>query len=64
MKHYRAYEFDNRDAGEMYNYMEARIEALKRRIVQLEEENQTLRSQEVQHRQTGPRLVLQACARA
>jgi hypothetical protein len=47
----------------MYNYMEARIEALKRRIVQLEEENQNLRSQDVQ-RQTGRRLVLQACARA
>ena len=45
---YKGYEFDNRDAGEMYNYMEARIEALQRRISQLQEENQTLRTQQSQ----------------
>lgn len=50
---YKAYEFDNRDAGEMYNYMEARIEALQRRIFQLEAENQTLRSQQAEFGQTG-----------
>ena len=34
---------DNRDAQEMYGYLEARIETLKRRIVELERENETLR---------------------
>jgi len=28
MTKYKGYEFDNRDAGQMYEYMEARIEAL------------------------------------
>ena len=35
---YRPYDYDNRDAAQMYEYMEARIEALKRRIEQLEAE--------------------------
>jgi hypothetical protein len=34
---------DNRDAQEMYGYLEARIETLKRRITELEKENQSLR---------------------
>jgi hypothetical protein len=34
---------DNRDAGEMYEYLEARIDALKRRIAELEADNQVLR---------------------
>jgi len=38
MRQYRAYEFDNRDSAQVYQYMEARIEALKRRIEQLEAE--------------------------
>ena len=46
MKHHTRYEFDNRDAGQMYEYMEARIEAMKGRILQLEQENQTLRWQQ------------------
>ncbi len=33
---------DNRDAQEMYAYLEARIETLKRRIIELERENQML----------------------
>ena len=37
------YEFDNRDSAQMYEYLEARIEALKGRIQQLEAENETLR---------------------
>ena len=37
-------QFDNRDAGQMYEYLEARIDVLKRRIFELEEENQVLRS--------------------
>ena len=45
MKQYTRYQFDNRDAAQMYEYMEARIEALKRRILQLEEENESLRWQ-------------------
>jgi hypothetical protein len=39
------YVVDNRDAQEMYEYFEARIEALKRRIVELEKENEILRLQ-------------------
>jgi hypothetical protein len=42
-KHRPVYEFDNRDSAQVYDYMEARIEALKNRIVQLETENETLR---------------------
>jgi hypothetical protein len=38
MRQYRAYEFDNRDYDQVYQYMEASIEALKRRIEQLEAE--------------------------
>ena len=35
---------DNRDAQEMYGYLEARVETLKRRIAELEKENETLRT--------------------
>jgi hypothetical protein len=34
---------DNRDSGQMYEYLEARIDVLKRRIFELEKENQLLR---------------------
>jgi len=34
---------DNRDAQEMYGYLEARVEAMKRRIKELERENEMLR---------------------
>jgi hypothetical protein len=34
---------DNRDAQEMYGYLEARVETMKRRIKELERENETLR---------------------
>ena len=47
MRQYAAYEFDNRDSAQMYEYMEARIEALKRRILQLESENDALRQKEL-----------------
>ena len=53
MMRYKAIDCDNRDSGEMYNYMEARIEALQRRIFQLMEENKTLRTQQSQHGQTA-----------
>ena len=43
MKQHGVYEFDNRDSAQMYEYMEARIEALKRRIEELEAENEALR---------------------
>ena len=36
-------EVDNRDAGQMYEYLEARIEAMKSRITELELENKALR---------------------
>lgn len=42
MRRYQAYEFDNRDSQEMYNYLEARIDVLKRRIQELEMENAKL----------------------
>lgn len=34
---------DNRDAQEMYGYLEARVETMKRRIKELEAENEQLR---------------------
>lgn len=40
-----ASEVDNRDAQEMYAYLEARIETMKRRIAELERENNILRSE-------------------
>jgi hypothetical protein len=43
MKYYTTYECDNRDAAQMYDYMESRINALKRRIIELEDENRVLR---------------------
>jgi len=43
VKQYETRQIDNRDSNEMYGYMEARIEALKRRIRQLEAENDALR---------------------
>jgi hypothetical protein len=41
------YVVDNRDAQEMFGYLEARVETMKRRIKELERENQWLRS--IQH---------------
>ncbi len=32
MNRYTAHEFDNRDSSQMYEYLEARIEVMKRRI--------------------------------
>jgi hypothetical protein len=43
MRRYQATVVDNRDASEMYGYLEARIESMKRRIIELENENQILR---------------------
>ena len=43
MSRYQTYEVDNRDAREMYGYQEARIESMKRRIIELEKENEILR---------------------
>ena len=42
MRQYTVYEFDNRDSAQVYQYMEARIEALRRRIEQLEAEKKAL----------------------
>ena len=41
----RTYDFDNRNSGQMYDYLEARVDALKRRIAELEDENAVLTSQ-------------------
>jgi cell division protein FtsB len=43
MKFHTTAVVDNRDAHEMYAYLEARVETLKRRITELEEENGMLR---------------------
>ena len=43
---YETYEFDNRDSEQMYDYLEARIQAMKQRIEELEMENAKLRWQE------------------
>jgi len=42
MRNHRAYEFDNRDSAQMYDYLEARIDAMKRRIAELEMDNARL----------------------
>jgi hypothetical protein len=42
MRSHRAYDFDNRDSGQMYEYLEARIDAMKRRIAELEMDNARL----------------------
>jgi hypothetical protein len=40
---HESYQVDNRDAGQMYEYLEARIDSMKRRITELEKENRYLR---------------------
>jgi hypothetical protein len=40
-----AIDTDNRPANEMYTYYEARVDALKRRIAELEEHNRNLLSE-------------------
>ena len=42
MKLYGPRDIDNRDSEQVYYYMEARIEALKQRIKELESEKETL----------------------
>ena len=41
----RTHDIDNRNSGQMYDYLEARVDALKRRIAELENENAVLTSQ-------------------
>ena len=41
----RTHDVDNRNSGQMYDYLEARVDALKRRIAELEDENAVLTSQ-------------------
>jgi len=40
----RTHDIDNRNSGQMYDYLEARVDALKRRIAELEDENAVLTS--------------------
>lgn len=47
MKRYEAYDVDNRNSEQMYEYLESRIDALKRRISELESENARLRLTDV-----------------
>src|SRR5215471_3948611 len=42
MKRYGTREIDNRDSEQVYKYMEARIEALKQRIHELEAQKESL----------------------
>ncbi len=42
MKLYGTREIDNRDSQQVYDYMEARIEALKKRIQELEAQKEAL----------------------
>jgi hypothetical protein len=42
MPGHNAHVVDNRDAQEMYGYLEARVESLKRRVTELQKENETL----------------------
>jgi len=44
MKRYGTHDIDNRDSEQVYYYMEARIEALKQRIQELESEKKTLQA--------------------
>jgi hypothetical protein len=46
VKRYETREVDNRDSREMYGYMEARIEVLKRRVLELEGEIEKIRWKE------------------
>jgi phage shock protein A len=56
----RTHDFDNRDSGQMYDYLEARVDALKRRIAELEDENAVLTSQGSQARISKPDNSLRA----
>jgi cell division protein FtsB len=44
MNRYAATARDNRDSDQMYDYLEARIHALKQRIAELEMDNEALRN--------------------
>jgi phage shock protein A len=44
MKLFGTREIDNRDTEQVYDYMEARIEALKQRIHELEAEKESLQA--------------------
>jgi hypothetical protein len=46
VKIYGTRQFDNRDSEQMYEYMEARIEVLKKRVLELESEIEILRWKE------------------
>ena len=48
-----AVDIDNRDPSQMYKYLEARIDVLKRRLAELEEENQRLRNSVLFVQRTG-----------
>ena len=43
MTRHQTHQIDNRDSEQMFGYLEARVEAMKRRISELEMENQSLR---------------------
>jgi hypothetical protein len=44
---------DNRDSAQMYDYLEARIDVLTRRVRELEAENRTLRHPRMAKIQSG-----------
>jgi len=57
MKRYQAYDVDNRNSEQMYEYLESRIDALKRRISELEMENARLRFEDMDSREQLVELV-------
>ena len=59
---YETSQFDNRDAEQMYDYLEARIEAMKRRIQDLESENAKLRWKQSVSEDENTRLIYVARA--
>ena len=62
MTRYETYQIDNRDSEQMYGYLEARIEAMKRRIAELEMENQKLRWQKESLAERDGELIYLASA--
>lgn len=62
MLRYETSQFDNRNSEQMYDYLESRIEALKRRIEELELENNKLRWQQESGAESEAELMYVASA--
>jgi hypothetical protein len=62
MLRYETSQFDNRDSEQMYEYLESRIEALKRRVEELELENNKLRWEQSTVEESASDLIYVASA--